>query len=107
MGQLYLTNIDFLKNGVPASVIAALVSLPSFVDTQNAHHMVQQVVASLGYALMKLVRCVGLFSLYSISDVLTSLSEWIDVAGLRTSDWSFVSAHRSRLLLARVSPSTP
>ncbi|KAI0288956.1 SPX domain-containing protein [Russula brevipes] len=37
MGQLYLTNVDFLKNGVPASVIAALV------------------VASLGYALMKLV----------------------------------------------------
>lgn len=26
MGQLYLTNIDFLKNGVPASIIAALVS---------------------------------------------------------------------------------
>jgi len=25
MGQLYLTNIDFLKNGVPASIIAALV----------------------------------------------------------------------------------
>ncbi|KAN0133328.1 sodium/sulfate symporter [Lactarius tabidus] len=37
MGQLYLTNVDFLKNGVPASVVAALV------------------VASLGYALMKLV----------------------------------------------------
>jgi hypothetical protein len=27
MGQLYLTNIDFLKNGVPASIIAMLVSL--------------------------------------------------------------------------------
>ena len=25
MGQLYLTNVDFLKNGVPASVLAALV----------------------------------------------------------------------------------
>lgn len=25
MGHLYLTNIDFLKNGVPASIIAALV----------------------------------------------------------------------------------
>ncbi|KAF8261363.1 SPX domain-containing protein [Lactarius quietus] len=25
MGQLYLTNVDFLKNGVPASIIAALV----------------------------------------------------------------------------------
>ncbi|KAI0064930.1 SPX-domain-containing protein [Artomyces pyxidatus] len=34
MGQLYLTNMDFLKNGVPASVIATLV------------------VATLGYALM-------------------------------------------------------
>ena len=63
MGQLYLTNVDFLKNGVPASVIAALVSKPSFIDTQNAHHMVQQVVASLGYALMKLIRCVGFSSL--------------------------------------------
>jgi len=37
MGQLYLTNVDFLKNGVPASVLAALV------------------VASLGYALMKVI----------------------------------------------------
>lgn len=27
MGQLYLSNIDFLKNGVPASVIATLVSV--------------------------------------------------------------------------------
>lgn len=26
MGQLYLTNIDFLKNGVPASIIATIVS---------------------------------------------------------------------------------
>jgi hypothetical protein len=25
MGQLYLTNVDFLKNGIPASVMAALV----------------------------------------------------------------------------------
>ena len=29
MGQLYLSNVDFLKNGVPASIIAALVSDPS------------------------------------------------------------------------------
>lgn len=28
MGQLYLSNIDFLKNGVPASIIATLVRLP-------------------------------------------------------------------------------
>ena len=34
MGQLYLTNVDFLKNGVPASVIAAFVSFiqPLFRD---------------------------------------------------------------------------
>ncbi|OCH89601.1 Sodium/sulfate symporter [Obba rivulosa] len=37
MGQLYLTNVDFLKNGVPASIIATLV------------------VATLGYLLMKLI----------------------------------------------------
>ncbi|KAH9964728.1 Sodium/sulfate symporter [Lactifluus volemus] len=37
MGQLYLTNVDFLKNGVPASVLAALM------------------VSTLGYALMKLI----------------------------------------------------
>ena len=36
MGQLYLTNVDFLKTGVPASVIAALVALPSFIDIQNS-----------------------------------------------------------------------
>jgi beta-N-acetylglucosaminidase len=27
VGELYLTNVDFLKNGVPASVIATLVSI--------------------------------------------------------------------------------
>lgn len=27
MGQLYLSNVDFLKNGVPASIIATLVRL--------------------------------------------------------------------------------
>ena len=25
MGQLYLSNVDFLKNGVPASIIATMV----------------------------------------------------------------------------------
>ena len=29
MGDLYLSNIDFLKNGVPASIIATLVSTSS------------------------------------------------------------------------------
>lgn len=28
MGQLYLSNIDFLKNGVPASIIATVVRPP-------------------------------------------------------------------------------
>lgn len=37
LGQLYLTNVDFLKNGVPASVIATLV------------------VATIGFLLMKVV----------------------------------------------------
>jgi phosphate transporter len=26
LGQLYLSNVDFLKNGVPASIVAAFVS---------------------------------------------------------------------------------
>ncbi|KAG8819435.1 low-affinity phosphate transporter [Serendipita sp. 400] len=37
VGELYLTNVDFLKNGVPASIIAAVV------------------VATLGFALMKAI----------------------------------------------------
>ncbi|KIP11029.1 hypothetical protein PHLGIDRAFT_114938 [Phlebiopsis gigantea 11061_1 CR5-6] len=37
MGQLYLTNIDFLKNGVPASIIATMV------------------VSTIGYLLMKVM----------------------------------------------------
>lgn len=41
-GHLYLTNIDFLKNGVPASFIAALV------------------VASIGYVLSRLIGSVGI-----------------------------------------------
>lgn len=28
LGELYLSNIDFLKNGVPASIIATAVSTP-------------------------------------------------------------------------------
>ncbi len=28
MGQLYLSNVDFLKNGVPASIIATFVRSP-------------------------------------------------------------------------------
>jgi len=37
LGQLYLSNVDFLKNGVPASMIAALV------------------VATVGFLLMKAI----------------------------------------------------
>jgi len=37
MGQLYLTNVDFIKCGVPASIIAALV------------------VSTVGYLLMRLI----------------------------------------------------
>jgi hypothetical protein len=104
MGQLYLTNVDFLKNGVPASVIAALVSLLSFIDTLNAHRMVQQVVASLGYALMKLIRCVGFFyPFYSISAGLTSLSEWINVTGCERRTGASSAHLDAMLLLARIS----
>jgi len=38
MGQLYLTNVDFLKNGVPASVIAALVCfIRPFFENHSPH----------------------------------------------------------------------
>jgi len=37
LGQLYLSNVDFLKNGVPASIISALV------------------VSTVGFLLMKLI----------------------------------------------------
>lgn len=38
MGQLYLTNVDFLKNGVPASVIAALVcSIQPLFENYSPH----------------------------------------------------------------------
>jgi phosphate transporter len=30
LGELYLTNVDFLKNGVPSSVIATLVRYDLF-----------------------------------------------------------------------------
>ena len=35
MGQLYLTNVDFLKNGVPASIIAMLVSHTGVLSTES------------------------------------------------------------------------
>ena len=36
MGQLYLTNVDFLKNGVPASIAAAGVNL--FAQLEDFTH---------------------------------------------------------------------
>jgi hypothetical protein len=44
VGQLYLTNVDFLKNGIPASAIAALVA------------------ATVGFLLMRLIGCVSSLS---------------------------------------------
>ena len=40
MGQLYLSNVDFLKNGVPASIIATMVrdqssSLTALISTDE------------------------------------------------------------------------
>ena len=37
MGDLYLTNVDFLTNGVPASIIATLVSGVYGCDRERAH----------------------------------------------------------------------
>jgi len=56
LGQLYLTNVDFLKNGVPASIVATFVSTPSgsrgvFTEPDGA----LQVVATVGYLLMKVI----------------------------------------------------
>jgi hypothetical protein len=66
MGILYLTNIDFLKCGVPASMISALVN-PLFLepDIDRFHLTIScgvcggggsKVVASIGYILMLLVK---------------------------------------------------
>ena len=40
MGQLYLSNIDFLKNGVPASIIATLVRTSNFEFMLVIYNMV-------------------------------------------------------------------
>lgn len=50
---MYLSNIDFLKNGVPASIIAALVSLTPPVDHPLLISV--QVVSTIGFLLMKLI----------------------------------------------------
>lgn len=56
MGQLYLSNVDFLKNGVPASIIAALVSLSLCKSIALAVltyvTSCTKVVATVGFGLM-------------------------------------------------------
>lgn len=57
MGQLYLSNIDFLKNGVPASLIAMMV------------------VATVGFLLMEAIGYVmGLAVALDHTDVLSFTS---------------------------------
>lgn len=64
MGQPYLSNVDFLKNGVPASVVAMLVRFrlvyvrAIFRCEELMHPLagnVLQVVATLGFAIMKFI----------------------------------------------------
>lgn len=56
MGQLYLSNIDFLKNGVPASIIAMLVGLTHSAMSLFAHiSLAFQVVSTVGYLLMRVM----------------------------------------------------
>lgn len=57
MGILYLNNIDFLKCGVPASIMSALVRVffgGILSNSSNDHE--SKVVASIGYILMLLVK---------------------------------------------------
>jgi hypothetical protein len=39
LGELYLSNVDFLKNGVPASIIATLVSLLFFYSSPHPRYL--------------------------------------------------------------------
>ena len=55
MGQLYLTNIDFLKNGVPASVIATMVGSHILVPYLPYTKLFSQVVSTVGYLLMTIM----------------------------------------------------
>ena len=56
LGQLYLSNVDFLKNGVPASIVATFVSnLRRTSGTCSGSDGTLQVVATVGYVLMKVV----------------------------------------------------
>ena len=58
LGELYLTNVDFLKNGVPSSIIATLVGsrfilVPDWLTL--SFPLLLQVVATLGFVIMKLI----------------------------------------------------
>lgn len=56
LGQLYLSNVDFLKNGVPASIVATFVSdLGRKWGVSCSSDCALQVVATVGYLLMKVV----------------------------------------------------
>ena len=58
LGQLYLSNMDFFKNGVPASVIAALVGFSRIYSGDRRGlilHLLSQVVATVGFLLMKAI----------------------------------------------------
>ena len=56
MGQLYLSNVDFLKNGVPASMIATFVRAVSFsFSISPLSQRRQQVVSTVGYVLMTMI----------------------------------------------------
>lgn len=55
MGELYLSNVDFLKNGVPASIIATLVGAVSRIEQASLLILARQVVSTLGFILMKII----------------------------------------------------
>lgn len=59
LGQVYLTNVDFLKNGIPASIIAALVRAPSCARVVSGIREMadegEQVVSTVGYLLMMVI----------------------------------------------------
>ncbi|CCM02295.1 uncharacterized protein FIBRA_04383 [Fibroporia radiculosa] len=74
MGQLYLSNVDFLKNGVPASVIAMLV------------------VATLGFLLMQ---AIGFVTMLSPSSYRSNSSRVGVISGLISP--RFPPRHKSKL----------
>ena len=55
MGQLYLNNVDFLKNGVPASIIATIVSRLVKPFSPVLRLVCLKVVATIGFLLMEAI----------------------------------------------------